>query len=309
MKKVKTIDEQPQLEAPAKKPNKPKAAPSKAVAIRHETPPQAPARAPSMLEIIGRAAADPRCDTAKMRELLDMQKDIEAEASKRAFTEAFIALSAELPEIRTDGRIEIRAKDAKGERTGAVQQATPYASFQGIMQVVKPLLIKHGFSLSFATEPSPDGTRIIVRGRLEHKGGHARETAFPLPAETSGSKNNVQGWGSSFSYGRRYCTLGLLNIVSRAREDVDRDGEEQTKEPPPPKFPPITEEQLDALVDLSDANGLTIQRLLSHLNANRPENHPTIGVLSALPAERFDDAKKAILEYARLVAEKQAGKK
>ncbi len=126
----------------------------------------------SFLSVIAAAAADPKCDVAKMQALLDMQRQVEDRESEKAFTQAFIALQEALPAIRRDGKIEIRAKDAKGERTGNVQQATPYATFNSIMKTIKPLLVQYGF----------------------------------------------------LSYGKRYCTIALLNIVSEAPEDQDTDG-------------------------------------------------------------------------------------
>ena len=53
----------------------------------------------------------------------------------------------------TDRKIEIRAKDGKGERTGAVQQSTPYATFPAIMKAIQPALTKNGLRLSFSTTP------------------------------------------------------------------------------------------------------------------------------------------------------------
>lgn len=176
----------------------------------------------SFLQVIIEAAADPRCDVAKMQALLNMQKEIVAEERKQTFDTAFIALQAELPVINKDGKIEVRKKDSSGERTGALQQATPYATFEEIMDVVQPLLTKHGFGLSFQTKAN-NVERLLVIGHLIGH-GHERETEFPLPAETSGSKNNVQGWGSSLSYGKRYCTIALLNIRSRALQDRDTNG-------------------------------------------------------------------------------------
>jgi len=191
---------------------------SAVAAIRQDDAPPA-----NMLAVIARAAADPRVDVAKMQALLAMQKELEDREAQKAFTTAFIAMQKKIPSIRRDGKIEIRAKDAKGDRNGSVQQATPYATFNGIMKAAEKPLREHGFSLTFSTEPAPDG-RIIVRGMLEHEQGHIRTTAFPLPAETSGSKNTVQGWGSSMSYGKRYCTIALLNIISHSPEDADTDG-------------------------------------------------------------------------------------
>lgn len=206
---------------------KPKPA-ERAVAVRKPTEPK------NMLAVIAAAAANPNCDVGKMQALLDMQEKLEQKQAIREFTHDFIALQAELPSISRDGKIEIIEKGPDGRRPaqgGKVQQSTPYATFNNIMRTIKPLLTKHNFTLSFATEPS--GERILVKGFLGHASTHERITAFPLPAETSGSKNNVQGWGSSMSYGKRYCTIALLNIVSHAPEDTDRDGarpvETQTK--------------------------------------------------------------------------------
>jgi hypothetical protein len=200
----------------------------KATKVMQAVAPALPAnREPtSMLAVIARAAADPACDVQKMQALLDMQRQIEEREAIKAFTSSFMQLQHDIPAIRRDGKIEIREKDGGGQRSGRVQQSTPYATFNAIMKAVAKPLKKNGFALSFATEPSADGARIIVRGILDHEGGHQRTTSFPLPAETSGSKNNVQGWGSSMSYGKRYCTIALLNIVSEAPEDRDTDGTE-----------------------------------------------------------------------------------
>jgi hypothetical protein len=263
---------------------------SRAVAVHQ---PQAPKEAKNVLAIIADAAANPAINPTVMRELLDMQKEIMAEQSKRDFNAAFIALQKELPTIRRDGKIEIREKVA-GERTGRVQQSTPYATFNGIMQVIKPLLIKHGFALSFETEPM--GDRLLVKGRLEGH-GHERNTAFPLPAETSGSKNNVQGWGSSMSYGKRYCTVALLNIISEDPADRDTDG--NPNKPTlkdakgggfveTPDRPKITEEQAIALRDLIEWCGVGTKRFVEHYG---------IKAVSDLPADMFTAAEKSCKDY------------
>jgi hypothetical protein len=250
---------------------------------------QAPREAKSVLAIIADAASNPAINPDNMRALLDMQKEIMAEQSRRDFNAAFIALQAELPSIRQDGKIEIRAKDAKGERSGPVQQATPYATFNNIMKVIKPLLIKHGFALSFSTEPV--GERLLVKGYLDGH-GHQRTTAFPLPAETSGSKNNVQGWGSSMSYGKRYCSIALLNIVSEAPEDRDTDGHPNKPTLKPakgggfvdvPERATVDEEQAIKLRDLIEWCGVGNKKFCDHYG---------IAKVSELPADLFAAAKK-----------------
>jgi hypothetical protein len=252
----------------------------------------------NMLAVIARAAADPNVNVEKMRELLNMQKEIVAEEARTASIRAFIALQNDLPPIGRDGRIEIRAKDNKGERTGAVQQSTPYATFNNIMTVLKPLLKKHGFGLHFVTEPManmPD--RLLVKGILEHDLGHVRTTTFPLGIEQSGSKNPVQGWGSTMSYGKRYCTIALLNIISEAPEDRDTDGNPNKATLQPKKgggfvdvedAPKLDRKQAEELGGLMAWSGLSEANFCAKYGIDKP---------SDLPADLFTAACKAVKDY------------
>jgi hypothetical protein len=273
----------------------PKARKKKGTAVAVAQP-QAPKEAKNMLAIIADAASNPAINPENMRALLDMQKEIMADQAKRDFNAAFIALQADLSHvsIRQDGKIEVRKKDSSGERTGAVQQATPYATFNNIMKAIRPLLVKHGFTLSFATEPM--GERLLVKGLLEGY-GHERTTAFPLPAETSGSKNNVQGWGSSMSYGKRYCTIALLNIISDAPEDRDTDGHPNKPTLKPAKGgglvdveekPKVTEEQAIKLRELIEWCGVGTKKFNDHYG---------IAKVSDLPADLFAAASKSCEDF------------
>ena len=62
-----------------------------------------------------------------------------------------------------------------------------------------------------------------MRGHLDHVDGHGETCALPLPFETL-EKNNLQGVGSSLSYGRRYALINLCSIISHAATDRDTDG-------------------------------------------------------------------------------------
>ncbi len=275
---------------------KPRAAAKKigtAVAVPQ---PKAPAQEKSVLAVIAELGASPNMSPDNMRALLDMQKEIVAEQRRMDFNTAFIALQAELPTIAQDGKIEVRKKDSSGERTGVVQQATPYATFNGIMKAIQPLLTKHGFSLSFATEPTTTGI-LMVKGFLDHAAGGQRSTAFPLPAESSGSKNNVQGWGSSLSYGKRYCTIALLNIVSGAKEDRDTDGFpgdfNRTKDgglAEKPSAPlKASPEQLIKLRDAINLNEVPEEKVLDHYSLRKLED---------IEARFVDPAIKQCQDYA-----------
>lgn len=268
--------------------------------VTNRPPPPAPANATpvpqNMLAVLAQATTNPAVDVAKMQALLDMQATLEKEQARRSFTEAFVKMQAELPEIRADGRIEIREKDNKGNRTGVVQQSTPYATFQNIWRVLRPILSKYGFALSYPTEPGSDG-RILVHGILDHVDGHQRMTTFPLPAETSGSKNNVQGWGSSLSYGKRYATISLLNIISNAKMDEDRDGNDEQAPIEPVAVKLISAEDVDVLSDKIKLAGLTTARFCTRFNIQQ---------IADLPDDRYDEAVAAIEKYGAEAAQQQA---
>lgn len=296
MTKAKREPEQPALfatpkdEAPkpiAEKVREKKIKTARAVAVAEPTKVASLPAPTNMLAIIYQAAANPAVDVAKMQALLDMQRQLETEQGRRAFTNAFIELQNELPIIRADGKIEIREKEAGGARTGKIQQATPYATFQAIIKAVKAPLRKNGFCLSFATEPSPDGTRIVVKGFLDHVDGHQRTTAFPLPAEVSGSKNNVQGWGSTLSYGKRYATIALLNIISGAPEDADRDGATETEKSDNAVLR-ITATQREALVQAITDCGVGLSKFCDHYG---------IKAVADLTADRYAEALQACKKY------------
>lgn len=190
--------------------------------VEHPSPPE------NMLTIIARAASDPAVLPDKMRALLSMQKEIMAEEARIAFTQDFVRMAKEMPSVNRDGKIVI-------EKNGKVIQKTPYATFENMHRIVTPILRNHGFAFWSEPDLGNENSPIIMRGHLDHIRGHGRSCAIPLPFETSGSKNNVQGVGSSLSYGRRYCLMNLCNIISHSPEDRDDDGRSAGKKSAKPE--------------------------------------------------------------------------
>lgn len=175
-----------------------------------------PPDAGGMLPMIERLAAMPEFDVAKLEKLIDMQERILDRNAEAAFNAAFAQMQPDIPTI-----IEKKSTD-KGK----------YAPREDIVEVVRPILSRHGFSLSFRTE-WPEKKTVKVIGILTHREGHSRESAFMSEADTSGSKNAVQALGSAVEYGRRYTTTDLLNIASRGADD---DGQRSSRPEPPDGF-------------------------------------------------------------------------
>lgn len=167
--------------------------------------------APSMMEMVLRAARDPSVDVSKMERLMQMAKDMRAEEAKTAYFADLAEMQDELPSIQERGEIKI------GQGPGQ-----KYALWEDINKAIKPIMKKHGFAISFRTGIAEG--KITVTGVLSHRGGHSEETTIHLPSDTSGSKNAVQAVGSSTSYGKRYTASALLNITTGG-EDDDGEGE------------------------------------------------------------------------------------
>ncbi len=159
-----------------------------------------------ILAMVERVAMNPEADMDKLERLLDMQERVLNRESEMAFNAAMSELQADMPTITKGGKIEVNG-----------QVRSKYARFEDIANEVRPLLAKHGFSISFRSD-FPEG-QLEVTGIIAHKGGHREETTMRLPFDSSGSKNSVQAIGSSVSYGKRYVMCMLLNIATSEDDD------------------------------------------------------------------------------------------
>lgn len=180
------------------------------LAERQQT--QAPAVAGetgAVLAMIERVATNPDADMDKLERLLDMQERILNRNAQQAFGAAMAEMQSEIPTIEKNGAIVVNG-----------QERSKYARFEDIMRVVKPVMQRHGFAVTFRTQTG-DG-QVKVTGVLMHRDGHREETDMTLPLDNSGSKNTVQAIGSSTAYGKRYVLCALLNI---ATGDEDDDGQ------------------------------------------------------------------------------------
>lgn len=161
-------------------------------------------------------AADPNFDVDKLERLMELQtRETERQATV-AFSTAFAAMQSEIPTIA-------KAKSGNGSN---------YATLEDVVEITRPILNKHGFSLSFDTntvlEKADDKSTNDYKGYVEivaillHKEGHKEKTTLLVPFDYSGSKKNnpAQAMGSSVSYGKRYTLCALLNIATRDDNDA-----------------------------------------------------------------------------------------
>lgn len=165
-----------------------------------------PDQGATILAVISRAASDPSVDIDKMERLMQMHERMQARTAEGDFNSALSMMQPELPSVGERGGIK--------DRNGNIQST--YALWEDINQAIKPIMQRHGFALSFRTEC---GDGISVTGVLSHKAGHSERTTIKLPADKTGSKNDVQAVASSVSYGKRYTAGALLNLTSHGEDD------------------------------------------------------------------------------------------
>jgi hypothetical protein len=167
-----------------------------------------------ILSMIDRLIARPDVAVEKLEQMFELHRKVQAEAARRAFYAALSELQSSLPTVAALGKITGEDKDKKEKVT-----RSRYAKWEDVNEAIRPHLTQHGFALSFRISQPADASRVNVTAVLSHREGHAEETSLHLPNDPSGGKNNVQAWGSSVSYGKRYTAFALLNIAARGEDD------------------------------------------------------------------------------------------
>lgn len=168
----------------------------------------APLQRNDMISVIERAAKDPSVDMDKMERLLAMAERLEAREAEKQFAVAFAALQSEMPQVD--------AVQSVPNRDGSVRFM--FAPYQEIMAQVRPLLQKHGFTVSFSSEIKDD--RVIQYCTVQHTGGHKRMNQFmaKIAGGPPGS-SGAQADGAASTYAKRQALSDALNIV--VNKDTD----------------------------------------------------------------------------------------
>jgi hypothetical protein len=214
-----------------------------------------------------------------------------------AFNAAFVEMQPHLPIVDKDGRIIVKEKNAQtGKRDGEEIQNTQYAKWETIDEQIKPILHQFGFAIShrITTTSAQDGAAAGLRrvtAILRHIDGHVDDSCyFDASSDVTGSKNNIQGWGSGIKYGMRYTGCAALNIITKDMPDDDGKGTGG-----PAVFgDPLSAEELQKLLEMLDAVGCRALQFLKYMNDNRPKKHPIADKIADLPSSRFDESIKAL---------------
>lgn len=176
--------------------------------VRHEETLPVPANDSQMLQSLMTEAIRSG-NRELMREVMEIRRELKAEAAREAFFAALSVFQAECPIIKR--KKAVYEKD----RTKGVRYH--YAPLDDIVRIVGPLLTKHG--LSYKIE-----SRVEVREKIEwllvecivhHELGHKEKSPpFEVPLMFSDFMNKQQSFGAATTFAKRYAILDALGIVT-----------------------------------------------------------------------------------------------
>lgn len=223
----------------------------------------------SLMEVISRAAADKDVDVLKMEKLIDLYERLSNRQASQAYNVAMTQCQSEMEPV---------VKDATNDQT-----RSRYAKLETIVQAIKPVYTRHGFSLSFGTDMSPREDHDRITCRVMHQAGFHRDEFADVPRDMFGmkgtqNKTNTHAWGSTQTYGRRYLTLGIFNL-SVVDSLMTRDDDGQAAMRPQQESQGLSRFQIAHLSSMLNGTGKTLDDIVRWHNKRWPEN----------PASRAED--------------------
>ena len=161
-------------------------------------------------EMLIAKAIDKKVPVETMERLLVMRRELKAEWAKAEFDKAMSAFQSDCPII----------KKTKSVKTDAGELAYKYAPLESIVEQVKDILRKHGFSYS-VDQPAAKQGYIKVALTVKHQSGHSEVTCVELPL---GNKTRImsqtQVEAAALTFAKRYAFCNAFGILT-GDEDTD----------------------------------------------------------------------------------------
>jgi hypothetical protein len=154
----------------------------------------------------------------QLEKLMDLQDRWQKQKAKDAFTRAMSEFQNEVPSISKNRNVNYDT--SKG---GKVDYN--YAELDFIVDTIKPIKHKHGFSHDWKYRHFKDdktGSPMIeVTCIVSHIDGHSESTSMQGEHDSSGNKNSIQMRGSTVTFLQRYTLVGAFGLTTKG---ADNDG-------------------------------------------------------------------------------------
>lgn len=152
--------------------------------------------------------------------LMVMRERLHEQQAKAEFIAAMAAFQGECPVI----------SKTKGVTTRSGAHAYSYAPLEVVVEQVKPLLAKHGFSYRHEMQPRDKG--VLVLCHVTHIGGHTETTPMDVPfGQQTQVMSDSQVVAAATTFAKRYAFLNAFGIMTA---DEDTDGQDVHRDDPPP---------------------------------------------------------------------------
>lgn len=183
----------------------------------------------------------------------------------------------------TDAQSEMGRIGADASNT---QTRSRYATYAKLDRVLRPIYTRHGFALSFTTEPMQEKEVVRCVCIVSHKDGYERRYQLDMPADGKGAKGGdvmtkTHAAGSATQYGMRYLLKMIFNV---AIGDEDDDGNSAGG------FETVTQAQAHQLRKAIDASGTDAAKLFAWAKCTDADG---------FPADKFDEAMSIMRERAK----------
>lgn len=177
-----------------------------------------------LLVLIERALCNPEIQVDKLKAVLDMKiqwdaeqerkaEKAEAKQAEREFTAAMVEFKKLVPQILKDKHVEFKNK------TGG-STSYDHATIGAVCDAIIPALATAGLSHSW--EPKQhEGQLLEIICTLSHPGGHKKSVSMRSFADDSGTKNSLQAIRSAQTYMERYTLLDVCGVATGGMPDDD----------------------------------------------------------------------------------------
>lgn len=221
-------------------------------------------------------------DPATIKDLMELGDRWEAAQAKKAFDAALAAFKADPPELHKNKKVSFET--SKGTTSYS------HATLDEVSVNIGKALAPHGLSHRWDVEQL-EGGMIRVTCVLAHSAGHAIKVPMQAGRDESGSKNNIQGLGSTVTYLQRYT---LLSATGMAVKGADDDGAGSEGEDPNRMDEKTLADHIAAMDECGDIPSLQATFTKAYKAAQELKDKQAMGVLT-----RAKDARKAGLQRRR----------
>lgn len=221
-------------------------------------------------------------DPQTIRDLLDVQKEWEANEARKAYNHAMSQFRANCPVVYKDRTVRFCDSNNQWHEYNHV-------SLPNLASVISTAMAPYGLSYFWRTDRL-EGGLVRVSCVITHELGHSESTALEAGLDQSGKKNNIQAMGSTVRYLQRYTLEAMTGIVA-ADEQADDDGVSAGASDvgdggaDDPAGPFISEEQAANIQSLIDEVGVDKSQFLRYFRIRQ---------ISELRAQAYEEAVGAL---------------